>query len=180
MACKACYQYGMRPPLQPVAPSIDDPIELLTACHDKVRRFAGLLPRLRDHLLDKGLDAPSQDAARAILRYFDVAAPLHHDDEEDDLFPALRKLQRPELDLTMDQLEAEHGELANLWHSLHPWLQATADGQPCDLPDTLDSFVQRYVAHAQREEDAVYPHATDLTADQISRISAAMVARRTA
>lgn len=170
----------MRQPLQPIAPRIDDPIELLVACHDKVRRFAGLTLRLRDHLATKGPDQQAQEAAQAILRYFNIAAPLHHNDEEVDLFPALRQLATAELDRHMAELEAEHSELASLWQSLDAWLTATAAGQPYPAPDGVDAFAQRYEAHAQREEDTVYPFASRLTAEQIGRISAAMVARRTA
>ncbi len=170
----------MRPPLQPVAPSIDDPIELLVACHDKVRRFAGLTLRLRDHVLTKGPDQQAQEAAQSILRYFNIAAPLHHDDEEVDLFPALRQMAIDELDQCMMQLQAEHTELAALWQSLQAWLTATAGGQPHPAPDTVAAFAQRYQAHAQREEDEVYPFASRLTSEQIGRISAAMVARRSA
>lgn len=149
------------------------------ACHDKVRRFAGLALRLRDHLAAKGPDQQAQEAAQSILRYFNIAAPLHHDDEEMDLFPALRQLTIGELDQHMAQLEAEHTELAALWQSLQAWLTATAEGQAHPAPDTVEAFAQRYQAHAQREEDEVYPFASRLAAEQIGHISAAMVARRT-
>lgn len=170
----------MRPSLQPVAPRIDDPIELLMACHEKVRRFAGLTVKLRDHLASKGLDSQAQEAAQSILRYFNIAAPLHHDDEEKDLFPALRQLDHEGLNHSMASLEAEHAELAGLWQSLAPWLEATSQGAPHATPATADAFALRYPAHAQREEDEVYPFASQLAPAQISRISAAMVARRTA
>ncbi|HEX5357241.1 MAG TPA: hemerythrin domain-containing protein [Aquabacterium sp.] len=170
----------MRPSLQPVAPSIDDPIELLMACHEKVRRFAGLTVKLRDHLARKGPDSQAQEAARSILRYFNIAAPLHHDDEEHDLFPALQQLDQDGLNASMAALEAEHAELAGLWQSLGPWLQAISQGTAHAPPPTVDAFAQRYPAHAQREEDEVYPFASQLAPTQISQISAAMVARRTA
>lgn len=169
----------MRPPLQPVAPSIDDPIELLMACHEKVRRFAGLTVRLRDHVASKGADGQAQEAARSILRYFNIAAPLHHDDEEVDLFPALRQLNDPQLNQCMTQLEAEHAELAGLWRSLGPWLEALSSGADHPAPSSVNDFAQRYPAHAQREEDEVYPFASRLRPEQVKQISAAMVARRT-
>ena len=150
------------------------------ACHDKVRRFAGLTVRLRDHLASKGVDGQAKEAANAILRYFNIAAPLHHDDEEVDLFPALRELNDTQLNHSMAQLEAEHAELAGIWRSLGPWLEATASGTAHPAPPSVEAFAQRYPAHAQREEIEVYPYASRLTADQIKQISAAMVARRTA
>lgn len=169
----------MRPLLQPVTPSIEDPLELLKACHDKVRRFSALVPRLRDHVAQHGADAQAQEAARSILRYFEMAAPLHHDDEEQDLFPALRALGQTNLNRHMDELQAEHADLAGLWLQVRPWLQATAAGQALACPDAADTFAQRYPAHAQREEDEVYPAAVGLDEACLRRISAAMVARRT-
>lgn len=150
------------------------------ACHDKVRRFAGLTVKLRDHLARQGVDEQAREAAHSVLRYFNLAAPLHHDDEELDLFPALREMNEAKLNHSMAQLEAEHAELAGLWRSLGPWLEATASGSPHPAPPSVEDFARCYPAHAQREEDEVYPYASRLTADQIKQISAAMVARRTA
>lgn len=169
----------MRPPIQPVAPRIDDPVELLLACHDKVRRFTGLALRLNAHLAMHGPDGQAQEAAQAILRYFDIAAPLHHEDEEADLFPALRQLDQAQAGPAIDRLAAEHTELNALWHSVRDWLQGTAQGQAFATPATLDEFVQRHLAHAQAEEDQVYPAAAMLDAETLRRISAAMVRRRT-
>lgn len=169
----------MRPLLQPVAPSIDDPIELLQACHDKVRRFAGLTLRLRAHVAERGPDAQAQEAARSILRYFDMAAPLHHDDEDRDLFPALRSLAQPELTNCIDELQAQHESLGHLWQALRPWLSATAEGQACPPPAEVDEFAVAYPAHAAREEAEIYPAAAQLSAAQLRQISDAMVRRRT-
>jgi hemerythrin-like domain-containing protein len=176
---QTCYERGMRPLLQPVAPRIDDPIDLLLACHDKVRRFAGLCLRLRDHIQEAGADQEAQEAAHAILRYFEVAAPLHHDDEEQDLFPALRALNRPALGTCLDELAAEHRTLGALWQPVRLWLQAVAHAQAATPPASLHAFAQAYMNHAQREEDEVYPAASQLLPEQIKAISAAMVARRT-
>lgn len=162
-----------------MAPRIDDPIELLLACHDKVRRFATLALKLRDHLTQVGPDPQAQEAAQSILRYFEMAAPLHHQDEELDLFPALRTLKQSALTASIDTLDAEHAELGALWGALQPWLRDTVAGRPTGTPPEVDDFARRYTAHAQREEVEVYPSAAQLTPEQVQRISAAMVARRT-
>ena len=177
----------MKPLLQPVAPSIDDPLELLRACHDKVRRFATLALKLRSHLDglvhpvsgEHHVDAQAQEAAQSILRYFEMAAPLHHDDEDLNLFPALRALGQSRLTQAIDSLEAEHHSLGHLWQAVTPWLRAVAAGQVHAPPDELATFAHRYIAHAQREEDEVYPAADQLSAQTLTEISAAMVARRT-
>ncbi|MGC4059915.1 MAG: hemerythrin domain-containing protein [Aquabacterium sp.] len=146
---------------------------------DKIRRFADLTLRLNAHLAAHGPDQQAQDAAQSILRYFDIAAPLHHEDEEADLFPALRQLDPVHAGSAIDQLAAEHAELHALWHSVRGWLQCTAQGQACATPDTVDAFAQRHLAHAQAEEDKVYPAAAMLDAATLRRLSDAMVRRRT-
>ncbi|MCB1958559.1 MAG: hemerythrin domain-containing protein, partial [Rhodocyclaceae bacterium] len=79
----------MSTPLMPTpGAGFDQPFELLSACHDRVQRSLDLLRRLQDHLAIHGADGQAQDAARDVLRYFDIAAPLHHDDEERHIFPA--------------------------------------------------------------------------------------------
>src|SRR5690606_14017621 len=161
------------------APSVDDPIELLLACHDKIRRFASLTRKLRDHLAalpagPSGVAAPDAqavEAARSILRYFEIAAPLHHADEEDDLYPALCALGQPPLAQAIGALNAEHGELDALWARLRPWLKAIAEGHPHAAPAEVDAFAERYTAHARGEEEAVYPAAAQLPAEQIKRIA---------
>ncbi|GLR14950.1 hypothetical protein GCM10007907_37400 [Chitinimonas prasina] len=160
------------------APGFDDPIALLIACHDKVRRFAALSLRLDQHLQQKGQDSEAASAASNILRYFDVAAPLHHADEEEDLFPALRQLDDAGLNTAMAKLEAEHDELAALWRAVRPWLETVAQQGLPVRPVELDAFAQRYPAHAQREEDEIYPAAHQLSAQVLAQMGERMRARR--
>ncbi len=171
----------MRPLLQPLAPEIDDPMALLEACHDKVRRFARLTERLIDHVARKGSDAEAREAAASVLRYFDLAAPLHHDDEDVDLFPALQTLADPNVNASMARLQAEHDDLGALWQAGRPWLEAVRDGLasgPGPVPAALRELTVRYPAHADAEEAEIYPAATRLTDAQRRALSAAMVARR--
>lgn len=165
-------------PPTPMAPTIDDPIELLLACHDKVRRFTTLSLRLRDHVERDGADAQAADAAQSILRYFDLAAPLHHDDEDLDLFPALKTLGHAELNTRIDEISAQHDTLGGLWHSLRPWLIALTEGRLSATPPHIEAFARDYQAHAHHEESDLYPWARQLTPEQILRISQAMVRRR--
>jgi hemerythrin-like domain-containing protein len=162
----------------PVAPHIDDPIELLLACHDKVRRFTTLALKVRAHMATAGADAQARDAAQSVLRYFDVAAPLHHADEDEDLYPALRALGDEQLNADLTALSSEHATLGALWQAVRVWLLAGIEGEARPAPDALDTFVQAYTHHAQREEEALYPHAKKLTAAQTAAICAAMVKRR--
>ena len=65
------------------------PFEMLDACHERVERMLRLLHKLRAHLQASGWDAQATEAARDVLRYFNEAAPRHHEDEERHVFPAV-------------------------------------------------------------------------------------------
>jgi hemerythrin-like domain-containing protein len=167
----------MRP--LPVQPRIDDPMALLRACHDKVRHFTTLIQRLRTHVDTHGADAQARDAAVAVRRYFTLAAPLHHDDEDVDLYPALKTLGDAALNARVDALSAEHAQLSGLWQALRPWLDALAlEQMPAGALPDVDAFALRYRAHAQAEEDELYPYAARLNAATRLRLAAAMSARR--
>ncbi|WP_332258693.1 hemerythrin domain-containing protein [Polaromonas glacialis] len=71
------------------AAGFEAPFEMLATCHDRVERMLALQKKLQQHLLDKGCDAPARQAARDVMRYFDLAAPLRHQDEELHVFPPL-------------------------------------------------------------------------------------------
>lgn len=156
----------------------EQPIEMLVACHDQIRRFTTLCQRLDRHVADHGADAEAAQAAASILRYFDLAAPLHHQDEEDDLFPALRTLGDAALTARMDAIEAEHADLARLWVPVRTWLVQIADGTTCPPPAELPSFISAYPRHAAHEETDLYGAAQRLPADTLARISARMRGRR--
>lgn len=158
--------------------SFEEPLALLTACHDKVRHFAALSLRLDIHLVQKGNDEEAREAARSVLRYFDFAAPLHHADEEEDLFPALYSLGDPKLKCSLDELEAEHAELAVLWQAVRRWLEGVAQNGLPVRPIELDEFALRYPAHADREEAEVYGAASLLSPTELSKIGARMCQRR--
>ena len=69
----------------------EQPFEMLEACHERVQRSLALLQRLVDHVDRNGHDADSRSAARDVLRYFDIAGPHHHEDEERHVFPPLQQ-----------------------------------------------------------------------------------------
>ena len=75
--------------LPPAAPGLDEPLEMLHACHERIRAQLGTLRRLAEWLPQHGADEQALRAAQAVMRYFDLAAVNHHLDEEDDLLPAM-------------------------------------------------------------------------------------------
>lgn len=162
------------------AASFDEPVELLMACHERVRHYASLSCKLAEHLRQHGVDDQARAAAAAILRYFDVAAPLHHQDEDDDLFPLLSSRADEALQHRIAAITAEHAELGGLWQQVRVLLAKLAQGEAADLPQSLvETFAQRYCAHAQSEDDAVYPWAGRLLSPaELQELGRRMAARR--
>ena len=108
------------------APSFDDPLGMLFACHRRIERQLATLARLQRHLPEHGCDDDARAAARAILKYFDEAAPNHHADEEQSLFPRLAALRPRGRRALMAPLLDEHELLADNWNRLRPLLSRTS------------------------------------------------------
>ena len=154
------------------------PLELLYACHERVRRFTALAGRLAAHVADHGADEQARDAASQILRYFELSLPNHHADEEEDVFPALRGLNDVALAGAIAALEAEHAVLDTLWQEAAPWLRAVAQGEARVAPETLAQFVAAYAVHTEREEREVFSAIDRLPASTVDAIAQRMRARR--
>jgi hemerythrin-like domain-containing protein len=109
-------------PGQPGSPntvtSFDEPIDMLEACHDRIRRTLSLLERLITHISSHGIDEAARSAAADICRYFDLAAPQHHLDEERHIFPLLSNHVEPELRTLARRLTDEHQRFVDMWASL--------------------------------------------------------------
>lgn len=140
----------------------DQPVEMWLACHERVQRFAALLSRLADHLSSQGADEDAQVTAVSIRRYFNEAAPRHHEDEEVDMFPRLRERLDSDRDKTvldvLEQVEADHLEMAGLWKRLDEALAEVSRGKRVTLEQSLiDRFATMYRHHIDAEERVVLP-----------------------
>ncbi|GAB1580043.1 hemerythrin domain-containing protein [Bordetella petrii] len=162
----------------------DAPLDLLSACHDRMGRQCGTLRRLAAHVAAHGADDAARTAAASVLRYFDTAAVQHHRDEEDDLFPALIESMAGSdavcLHALVDGLTQEHRQLEAAWRHLHGALEELSAGRAAALDAAeVDAFCARYAAHIQREEDELLPMAARLLDDRaLADIGRAMRARR--
>jgi iron-sulfur cluster repair protein YtfE (RIC family) len=163
-----------------ISPSVEErPLELLYACHEKVRHFTSLGVRLAAHVETHGADAEAKEAATSILRYFEQALPLHHIDEEADVFPALRALHDTQVDNSIAKLLEEHLRLDAQWQVIAPWLRHIAAGTaPGETPQGLDTFAAAYADHAEREERDVFAAIERLPDAIVNIIGARMRARR--
>lgn len=166
------------------APSFDEPVEMLKACHERIAAQCATLEKLAAHLPLHGADTPAQQAARNIVRYFDVAGPHHHADEEHDLFPMLIEISKRQCSPVGDRIAClleEHRSLEAAWAQLRTTLANIAEGKTRRLEQLwVADFVDAYRGHIALEEREVFPFAeAHLDRQQLARLSAAMVARRT-
>ncbi|SFD80038.1 hemerythrin domain-containing protein [Paracidovorax konjaci] len=170
------------PGLRSPAAGFDQPFEMLHACHERVQRTLGLLERLCEHLRTRGCDAMAREAARDVLRYFDIAAPLHHEDEELHIFPPLLAAGSAETVALVRALQADHAAMAAQWAAARPPLAAIAEGAATALAPAqeaaLRTFAHLYAGHLRREEDAAYPAARALLPPEAQAPMGQEMARR--
>jgi hemerythrin-like domain-containing protein len=169
--------------LKQPGPSFDEPLEMLAACHERIEAQLRTLERLGPHLEKHGCDAEAKSAAQAVLRYFDTSGKLHHQDEDEDLFPLLRGRAgvagRPDVAAAIEELEREHGTMEGQWTRLRERLLAIAGGEARLDPEDVARFAWLYRRHMDREATAVLPFARE-TLDPAQRASLGerMAARR--
>lgn len=139
---------------------------MLEACHERVQRTLALLDRLRAHVRQHGADADARQAAQDVLRYFDIAAPLHHEDEELHVFPLLLAQASPEVKELVQALQKDHVDMADDWAAARTPLLALVQGGAQGFSDAdgalFDRFAARYEGHISHEEQRAYPAALHL------------------
>lgn len=173
---------GVRAP----AVGLEQPFEMLAACHERVTRMLGLLARLQQHLRDTGCDDAARQAARDVMRYFDLAAPLHHEDEELHVFPPLLVGGDAAVRALVLQLQQDHRQMVAAWAVARQVLGSVAEGepsrwQPLQSAQTaaLDHFAALYRQHLVHEDETAYPVAKAMLTDAaLQTMSADMMRRR--
>jgi hemerythrin-like domain-containing protein len=163
--------------------SFEQPFEMLEACHERVHRMLNLLHRLREHLILHGADEQARQAARDVMRYFDLAAPEHHRDEELHVFPALIASGDGPVRAVVAQLRDDHLQMESRWKAVRLVLAGLADGVLTHLTCTddaqLDEFAGLYAGHIETEENIAYPAARPLLAGEpLQAMARDMMARR--
>jgi hemerythrin-like domain-containing protein len=169
---------------KPPAVGFDEPFEILAACHERAEPQLRLLERLAQHLGGVGCDANAKQAARDIMRYFDLAGPAHHEDEERHLFPVLVAQGAPDMVALVERLRQEHEIMSEHWETLRIDLDQLNRGTwPVQtLPETLahwEAFAALYRSHIAAEEIHVYPAARQsLDSSDRSEMGRGMAKRR--
>lgn len=163
--------------LESGGPDFDDPLGMIKACHRRIERQLATLDRLQRHLPEHGCDADARAAARAILKYFDNAAPRHDADEEASLFPRLLAAARAESAALIAGLEGDHAALALGWRRLRPQLAGIVAGVRGNLSAMeVERIRTAYDTHIAREEGELIP----LAARMLDRAALAAIGREMA
>ena len=124
------------------APAVEsDAVDMLLACHQRIRHFTAIAARLAD--AGDALPPEIANAAEAVHRYYSIALPLHEADENDSVYPRLRR------SLT------DAGELASL--------QAMVD-QHGPIDEVVARLIPRW-AELQASPERLGAHAAQLRAD---------------
>ncbi|ALK99008.1 pyridoxamine 5'-phosphate oxidase [Massilia sp. WF1] len=166
------------------APDFDQPVAVLKHCHGRIRKQLATLEKLLAHLPRHGADEQARQAAGAVLKYFEKAAHLHHEDEEQNLIPMLRAVAQGEDAATLQALAPvilqDHKDMDAMWQDLHEQLSMIADGSGTQLSSgTVQRFSQRYLGHMEREESTLAPMALRLFGpQQMAQLAQAMQQRR--
>ena len=149
------------------AAGFDQPFEMLEACHERVQRSLRLLLRLARHLADQGPDADAAQAARDVMRYFDIAGPAHHEDEERHLFPALLAQGGADNVALVQGLQQDHVRMSAQWQLVRADLQEVLAGRWSPAlgqaaPLRWQAYAALYDRHIVTEENQAYPAARPL------------------
>lgn len=167
------------------------PLALWDASHQRAQRVALLLQRLFEHLQLHGPSEATRVTGEEVRRYMREAAPRHHGDEDDDLFPRLAQrldalrdgpalAQAPAAAAALRRLQRDHGDLDALWLDVDAALGRAAQQRPAAADQQCaQRFVGSFLTHHGIEEKVIGPVAAlVLRDDDLAAIGASMAARR--
>ncbi len=155
------------------------PLDYILADHLRQRVLCVLCERLAD------ADEVNVDLAGEVLEYLKTDMVVHVIDEEQDLFPLIRRRAEPgdEIEVALGQLSGEHADDEQLASLIMNGLEHSlaAPGRPLadDVKDALRSFARNQRHHLALENATVMPLAKiRLTERDLKDLSARMAARR--
>jgi len=145
----------------------DDPIGMLKDCHRRIESFLGILCVVIDRAQGRSLTDKEREAAKAALQYFRTGGQRHTADEEESLFPRLRKCDAKSFE-EIDRLEDDHHEANDLHGSVErlysTWIESGALGaeDTRQLHDDTGRLKKLYADHIQVEETLVFARAIEV------------------
>ena len=158
---------------------LDEPLDYIFADHFRHRRVCEALKRFAS----EGM-APAREA-EIVVRFLQRELLWHHDDEDEDFFPALRRRVRPEDDLipVLDRLEQDHRRSEGMVEVIAEALAVPPGLSGISLDSkaraTMNAFAAAEHRHLALENGIVLTIARiRLTRGDLARIGEAMGRRR--
>ena len=169
------------PEQQNYGASFEEPLSLLSSCHDKIIHFSSTLYKLSTMLKHDGWSEELINSAKNICHYFNIAGPEHHLDEEQHLFPAIVSLkpnsESQEVIKLINQMIKEHGESDALWEKLNNLLNdQSKDFEQLEI--LSKQFETSMHEHAEIENTIIFPFAKTHISEQEFKIMGAAIAKR--
>lgn len=167
--------------IEPMPPELmHEPLDWLFSEHYRHRQLCALIERVA------GATVPLRDETAEILDFLRFELPLHVIDEEEDLFPLLRRRALPEdeLDKVLGVLSADHKadmvNAANLRVLLETALETGAPpGHTLENRRAMLAFASGERRHIALENAIILPIARlRLTADDLRKLALRLAARR--
>ena len=164
--------------------SFEDPLSLLSSCHDKIIHFSSTLYKLTKMLRQDGWSDELINTAKNIRQYFNIAGPEHHLDEEQHLFPALIALklnsdfdQSKDIIALINQMIKEHIESDALWEKINHLLEVQSKDFK-QLESLAAKFERSMHEHAEIENSIIFPYAKAQISKEDFKIMGAAIAKR--
>lgn len=155
--------------------TLDQPVEHLVACHERIEERLRILERAAEALADRPDEARA--AIAQVFRHFDSAGVLHTRDEEESVFPRLLPLLTAAEREYLGHLEEQHREAEEIYTRLREVPPAGAN--PKAWRETVVRFCGLYRAHIASENVELVGAARRLfTAVDLAAIAAEMKERR--
>ena len=169
------------------APDFSDPTGLLSDCHRRVEMFLEALRKVAE-ISHQPLDEDARKTLFGALRYFREAAPKHTADEEESLFPRMRRMDDPEVRAALakiDSLEEDH-KWAQPLHDEADRLgvKCLAEGslsadEALHFHDVVAKLTEMYRRHIDLEDREIFPVAARaMSTEQKNDVGKEMAARR--
>jgi len=163
----------------------ENPIGMLTDCHRRIESFLRVLCVVADRARGRALTEEEKEAVESALRYFRSGGKRHTADEEESLFPRLRRASSGNNIAELAGLERDHEKADALHHAVEvvflEWIakQRLSADEESRLHEATEELQRLYEAHIQVEELEVFPRASRLLdRESIAQIGEEFRARR--
>ena len=164
--------------------TLDEPLDHLLACHRRIEERLDVLERAAARLEDHREEAPR--VIDDCFRFFDSNGAWHTADEEDSLFPRLRRKVDQPVARFLDDLEAEHRRVERVGRGVRDLRGALPDPGARDfaaaaarLRSEVERLCRLYRLHIAAEDARLIGLGREaLDGEELAAMSREMKARR--